>query len=83
MSVLPWMPSPDVNGKSGLNQRTGDNVSEHLCDLPAIPGLPTAEDVQRWRELMQPHVDEQHELVGVRLVEGGAVMGIVARRPSA
>ena len=51
----------------------------HYAELPKIPGLPTAEDMQRWRELMRPHIGPGFELVGVQVVEGDTLMAVVTR----
>jgi hypothetical protein len=56
---------------------------EHNQDLPALRGLPTARDMLRWCEMIQPHVGTSHEVVGFRLIESGKVMAIVARKTSA
>ncbi|HET7881512.1 MAG TPA: hypothetical protein VFL55_11550 [Acetobacteraceae bacterium] len=67
---------------SGRSYLRAMSTIEHNEDLPAIPGLPTARDMLRWCELIQPHVGTSHEVVGFRLVESGKVMAIVARKTS-
>jgi hypothetical protein len=55
--------------------------NEHYEDLIGAPGLPTVGDIVRWHEIAaKSRPGAAWELVGVKVVYGGKIMGIF-RRP--